>query len=221
MTGPGSAAPGSAGAAGPGSGGPGLTVVLATANPDKAAEIAAILAGPAPVEVLARPPGIPDVEETGDTLVANARLKARAVAAAAGRPAMADDTGLEVHALGGAPGVYSARYAGEGASYADNVAKLLAELGALPGGGGGRRARFRTVALVAWPDGREVVAEGTVEGRIATTARGGHGFGYDPVFVPDEGDGRTFAEMAPEEKHAVSHRGRAFRALAGLLADRP
>ena len=157
------------------------------------------------------------MEETGDTLEANARLKARAVAAAAGLPAMADDTGLEVDALGGAPGVYSARYAGEGATYADNVAKLLDELGSLPGGGGARRARFRTVALVAWPDGREVAAEGTVEGRIAAVARGGGGFGYDPVFVPDEGGGRTFAEMAAGEKHAVSHRGRAFRALAAAL----
>ncbi|MGH9091895.1 MAG: RdgB/HAM1 family non-canonical purine NTP pyrophosphatase, partial [Acidimicrobiales bacterium] len=199
--------------------GSGLTVVLATANPDKAAEIAAIMGGAAPVAILPRPSGLADVEETGDTLEANARLKARAVATAAGLPAMADDTGLEVDALGGAPGVYSARYAGEGATYADNVAKLLDELASLPGGGGARRARFRTVALVAWPDGREVVAEGTVEGRIAAAARGGGGFGYDPVFEPDEADGRTFAEMTAGEKHAVSHRGRAFRALAARLAE--
>jgi XTP/dITP diphosphohydrolase len=200
---------------------PGLTVVLATANPDKVAEITAILAEAAPVEILPRPAGLADVAETGDTLEANARLKALAVAAAAGHPAMADDTGLEVDALGGAPGVYSARYAGEGVSYADNVAKLLAELGALPDGGGARRARFRTVALVAWPDGREILAEGTVEGRIAAAASGDRGFGYDPVFEPDQGDGRTFAEMTSDEKHAVSHRGRAFRALAALLADLP
>lgn len=210
--------PGTPPAAGPGPT-PGLTVVLATANPDKVAEITAILAEAAPVGILPRPAGLADVEETGDTLEANARLKALAVAAATGRPAMADDTGLEVDALGGAPGVYSARYAGEGVRYADNVAKLLAELGALPDRGGARRARFRTVALVAWPDGREILAEGTVEGRIATVANGDRGFGYDPVFVPDEGDGRTFAEMAPDEKHAVSHRGRAFRALAALLAE--
>lgn len=195
-----------------------LRLVLATANPDKVEEIAAILVGTAAVELLPRPPGLPDVEETGDTLEANARLKARAVAAAAGHPAIADDTGLEVDALGGAPGVYAARYAGEGATYADNVAKLLAELAAA-GGGGRRRARFRTVALAAWPDGREVVAEGTVEGHIADAPRGDHGFGYDPVFVPDEGDGRTFAEMTAAEKYDRSHRGRAFRALARALAD--
>jgi XTP/dITP diphosphohydrolase len=196
-------------------------IVLATANPDKAEEIAAILGATGPLEILPRPAGLAEVDETGETLADNARLKARAVAEAAGLPALADDTGLEVDALGGAPGVWSARYAGEDASYADNVAKLLAELAAQPGGGGARRARFRTVALVAWPDRREILAEGTVEGRIATAARGDRGFGYDPVFVPDEGDGRTFAEMPAEEKHAVSHRGRAFRALAAALAAAP
>ena len=117
--------------------------------------------------------------------------------------------------------MYSARYAGEEASYADNVAKLLAELAALPDGGGARRARFTTVALVAFPDGSEVRAEGVVEGAIAPAARGDHGFGYDPIFVPDTaegGDGRTFAQMGAAEKDAVSHRGRAFRALAQRLA---
>ena len=170
-------------------------------------------------EILPRPADLGDVEETGETLEENARLKARAVALATGRPALADDTGLEVDALGGAPGVWSARYAGDHVTYADNVAKLLAELAGQAGGGGERRARFRTVALVAWPDGQEVRADGTVEGRIATEARGAGGFGYDPVFVPDEGDGRTFAEMNADEKHAVSHRGRAFRALAEALAS--
>jgi XTP/dITP diphosphohydrolase len=192
--------------------------VLATANPDKVAEIAAILGASGTLELQPRPPDVGEVEETGDTLVANARLKARALAGATGRPAVADDTGLEVDPLGGAPGVYSSRYAGEDASYADNVAKLLEELAALAGGGGERRARFKTVALVAYPDGREVWAEGTVEGSIATEARGDGGFGYDPVFVPDEGGGRTFAEMTPEEKHGMSHRGRAFRTLASVLA---
>ncbi|MGP0029160.1 MAG: non-canonical purine NTP pyrophosphatase, partial [Acidimicrobiales bacterium] len=116
--------------------------------------------------------------------------------------------------------VFSARYAGEGATYADNVAKLLAELAARPDGAGARRARFRTVALVAFPDGGEVWAEGAVEGTIAERARGDGGFGYDPVFVPHDGDGRTFAQMGPAEKHAISHRGRAFRSLATALADR-
>jgi XTP/dITP diphosphohydrolase len=197
-----------------------LRLVLASANPDKAAEIAAVLAGALDVELVPRPPEVPDVVEDGATLLDNARLKARALVAATGLPAVADDTGLEVGALGGAPGVYSARYAGEGATYADNVAKLLAELDALPDGGGARAARFRTVALAAFPDGTEVWAEGMVDGTISREARGSAGFGYDPVFVPAEGGGRTFADMTPEAKHAISHRGRAFRVLATMLAGR-
>jgi XTP/dITP diphosphohydrolase len=197
-----------------------LPLVLASANPDKAREITAILSAALPVTLLARPADVPDVVEDGETLLDNARLKARALAAATGTAAVADDTGLEVDALGGAPGVYSARYAGEDATYADNVAKLLRELAGLADGGGSRRARFRTVALVAFPDGAEVWAEGTVEGTISSEARGSHGFGYDPVFVPGGGEGRTFAEMRVEEKDAVSHRGRAFRALASRLAER-
>ncbi|MGH9007651.1 MAG: RdgB/HAM1 family non-canonical purine NTP pyrophosphatase [Acidimicrobiales bacterium] len=193
-----------------------LELVLASANPDKAAEIRSILAAEG-VVVLPRPPEVPDVEETGATLVENARLKAGAVRAATGRAAVSDDTGLEVEALGGAPGVYSARYAGEGATYADNVAKLLAELDRC--GSPNRRARFMAVAFVSFPDGSERHATGQVAGSIATTPRGTGGFGYDPLFVPDEGDGRTFAEMAPDEKHAFSHRGRAFRALALALRD--
>jgi XTP/dITP diphosphohydrolase len=126
---------------------------------------------------------------------------------------VADDTGLEVVALDGAPGVLTARFAGEDATYEDNWRKLLAELG----DGEDRRARWRTVALVTWADGSETWAEGTCDGTIAHAARGSHGFGYDPVFVPDEGDGRTFAELSRAEKNAVSHRGRAFRALATLL----
>ena len=188
-----------------------MRLVLASANPDKAAEIAAILSSH---EVRPRPTEVPDVEETGSTLEENARLKAVALVEATGEAAVADDTGLEVAALDGAPGVYSARYAGEGATYADNVAKLLAALD----GVADRRARFRTVALARFPDGREVLAEGVVDGVIATEARGVAGFGYDPLFVPDGGDGRTFAEMTAAEKHAVSHRGRAFRALGELLA---
>jgi XTP/dITP diphosphohydrolase len=197
-----------------------LRLVLASANPDKVAEIAAVLAGALEVELLPRPPEVPDVVEDGATLLDNARLKARALVAATGLPAVADDTGLEVDALGGVPGVYSARYAGENATYADNVTKLLAELGALPDGGGDRSARFRTVALAAFPDGSEAWAEGAVEGTVAPQPRGSGGFGYDPVFVPAAPGDRTFAEMSPDEKHAVSHRGRAFRALAEKLAAR-
>jgi XTP/dITP diphosphohydrolase len=187
-----------------------MRVVLATANPDKAVEIAAIL-GPA-FELVSRPPEVPDVVEDADTLEGNARLKAAALVAATGEAALADDTGLEVAALDGAPGVYTARFAGEHATYADNVTALLAALHGVED----RRARFRTVALLCHPDGYEVVAEGRVDGTIATVASGTSGFGYDPIFVPD-GDTRTFAEMDPEEKHAISHRGRAFRAMAAVL----
>jgi len=194
-----------------------VEVVLASANPDKAAEIEAILAAAVPDLVAhPRPPAVPEVVEDAPDLVGNARLKAVALCAATGMAAVADDTGLEVDALGGEPGVFSARWAGEGATYADNVAKLLAELSDVPLPA--RTARFRTVALCRFADGREVVAEGTCPGTVPVVAAGAGGFGYDPVFVPDEGDGRTFAEMSPEEKHAVSHRGRAFRALAAALA---
>jgi XTP/dITP diphosphohydrolase len=188
-----------------------MRLVLATANPDKVAEIAALLTQ---VELAPRPTSLPEVDETGQTLEENARLKARAVVEATGEAAVADDTGLEVTALGGAPGVRSSRYAGEDVSYADNVAKLI---GALEGVGD-RRARFRTVALARFPDGREVVAEGAVDGVIAGEPRGDGGFGYDPVFLPQGGDGRSFAEMTPEQKNSLSHRARAFARLADLLA---
>lgn len=190
-----------------------LRLVLATANPDKAREIAALL-GDA-VDLLPRPADVPDVEETGATLEENARLKAAAIAAACGEAAVADDTGLEVDALDGRPGVFAARYAGEGATYADNVAKLLEELDGVEAGE--RTARFRTVAIVCFPDGREIVAQGSVRGFIADEAQGDGGFGYDPVFMPIGGSGRTYAEMSLEEKQALSHRGRAFRALAAKL----
>ncbi|MGH9304351.1 MAG: non-canonical purine NTP pyrophosphatase, partial [Acidimicrobiales bacterium] len=178
---------------------------------------------------------VPEVQETGGTLVENARLKAVALCEATGLPAIADDTGLEVDALGGAPGVFTARFAGEGASYADNVAKLLEELAKIPlsshaggaaaGGttpgeatGHPRSARFRTVAICRFPDGTEVVAQGVVEGEIAEEPRGKSGFGYDPIFVLAGGGGRSFAEMPAAQKNAVSHRGLAFRALAAELA---
>ncbi|HEY1651640.1 MAG TPA: RdgB/HAM1 family non-canonical purine NTP pyrophosphatase [Acidimicrobiales bacterium] len=198
-------------------GGTPLRLVVASANPDKVKEIVAVLSEALDVELVPRPDDVPEVVEDGDTLLDNARLKARALMKATGTAAVADDTGLEVDALGGAPGVFAARYAGEDATYADNVAKLLRELDARGDGGGERRARFKTIALVAFPDGSEVWAEGVVAGRIAASPRGDQGFGYDPVFEPEEGGGRTFAQMRAEEKDAISHRGRAFRALAQKL----
>ena len=194
-----------------------MRLVLATANRDKVAEIAVILGDG--VELSPRPDSVPDVVEDDDTLDGNARLKAVAIVEATGEPAVADDTGLEVDALDGAPGVHSARFAGDGATYADNVAKMLEDLAGHPDPSE-RTARVRTVALVRFPDGREVMAEGVVEGTMATEARGDAGFGYDPLFLPTEGDGRPFAEMTPDEKHAVSHRGRAFRALRDALGPR-
>ncbi len=167
------------------------------------------------IEVLARPPEIADVVEDADTLIGNARLKAEAIMAATGEAALADDTGLEVDALGGAPGVHSARYAGIEHDDDRNVAKLLHELADVPGPD--RTARFRTVLVLVAPDGRELITEGVAEGRIATRRSGVDGFGYDPVFVPDDGDGRTFARMTRAEKAAISHRGRALRALVAAL----
>jgi XTP/dITP diphosphohydrolase len=198
-----------------------VRMVVASANPDKAAEILAILGKVPGLEPVPRPTNVPDVEEDGDTLVDNARLKARALVEATGLPAVADDTGLEVEALGGAPGVYSARYAGDHATYADNVAKLLDELrkaGAIEPEQ--RNAKFRCVALVAYPDGDDIWVAGEVTGHITAAPAGDAGFGYDPVFAPDGLGGRTFAEMDTSEKHEISHRGRAFRALAEHLATK-
>ncbi len=189
------------------------TFVAATANPNKLIEMQAALEGVA--ILLERPVDLGEVPEDGDTLEANARTKAVAVAAAAGAAALADDTGLEVDTLDGAPGVHSARYAGSPADDAANVAKLLAALEHVPPEH--RTARFRTVVVAHWPDGREVLAEGVVEGAIATEPRGSRGFGYDPVFIPSPGE-LTFAEMTLEGKDAISHRGRALRELARLLA---
>lgn len=190
---------------------------LATANPDKAREMVDILSG-AGVHVSARPPDIPDVEETGTTLEANAELKARAIADATGAGAIADDTGLEVDALDGAPGVFTARFAGPNATYAQNCDKLVAELAQTPPDQ--RGARFVTAICVVWPDGSAQTFRGEVEGVITDGPRGSNGFGYDPVFAPLELDGRTFAQMTSEEKHAVSHRARALRAAAAHLASR-
>jgi XTP/dITP diphosphohydrolase len=193
-------------------------LVLATANPDKAREIHEVVeAAGLSLELVPRPADVPDVDETADTLLGNARLKAEALRDATGLPALGDDTGLEVDALGGAPGVRTARFAGEDASYTDNVAKLLADVAAVHRAS--RTARFRTVVVVAWPDGTETVADGTVEGVITDEPRGDGGFGYDPVFAPAGGKGQTFAELPAEKKHAISHRGRALRALAARLRE--
>lgn len=187
--------------------------MLATTNAGKAREIDAILHGAGlDLACVPRPAHVVSVDETGETLEANARLKARAVRDATGEATIADDTGLEVDALDGAPGVRSARFAGPDATDDDNVTLLLARLDRVPLER--RRARFVTVAVAAFPDGRELAAIGTAEGTIASARRGTHGFGYDPVFLPDAGDGRTFAELAPAEKDACSHRGAAFRTLA-------
>ena len=189
-------------------------LVIASANPDKVAEIAIVLEGLA--VLIPRPEGMPDVIEDGDDLEDNARLKAVAVCEFAGKPSVADDTGLEIDALDGAPGVHSARFAGDGATYQQNVEKVLTDLDGVQMGR--RTARFKTVAIVRYPDGRELIANGTVEGHIAQNPSGEEGFGYDPIFVPVEGDGSTFAQMG-EEKHRFSHRGRAFRNLGYILGE--
>lgn len=204
--------------------GPAARFVLATTNPNKAREIREIFsrAGFA-AQLLDRPASVPEVEETEPTLLGNARLKAAALVEATGLPAIAEDSGIEVAALGGAPGVRSARYAGEPPDDQANVDQVLSEMRHLHDPGE-RRARFVTVAVAVWPGGRELVAEGVVEGWVAPGRRGSGGFGYDPVFVPVEGDGRTFGEMeeaSPGSKHALSHRGRAFRALAAAFVASP
>jgi XTP/dITP diphosphohydrolase len=196
-------------------------LVLATGNAHKVAEIAEILTG---WTVDARDP---EVEETGTTFEENALLKARAVAAtlprAAAAPtsvpqsdavvAVADDSGIEIDALGGAPGIHSARWTAE----SDWIPRVLRELADVPEGE--RGCRYVCAAAAVWPDGREVVLRGTVEGQVALAPRGTGGFGYDPIMVPVEADGRTFAEMTDAEKHTLSHRGRAFRALAPHLSS--
>lgn len=239
-----------------------LRLVAATANPDKLREIEAILSAGAPgdrapansepgdsapgasapgagIILLARPDNVPIPEEDAPTMEGNARIKARCIADATGQPAVADDTGLEVAALGGAPGVHSARYAGPDASYRDNVAALLSALADVPPSE--RQARFRTVALVRAPDGTEVMAQGTLEGSIALAPRGEGGFGYDPVFVPDqfgraeqseradqfgraeqlaeqsEAEPPTLAQLTDDQKNSISARGMAFRNLVREL----
>ena len=218
-----------------------VPLVLATANADKVREILEVFTERFGIAFVAQPlefdavtyghvmapaaraesllgvalAARPDMDETADTLAGNARIKAEGLRAVTGATCIADDTGLVVDALGGAPGVHSARYAGPSGEYSANVAKLLRELEATPPLG--RTARFLTVIHGARADGGEFVVDGAVEGTITSEPRGAGTFGYDPVFVPVDGDGRTFAEMAPTEKHALSHRGRAVRALLDLL----
>ena len=175
-----------------------MRFVLATTNAGKAREIDAIFhAAGLDVGCVPRPADVAPVDETGDSLEANARLKARAVRDATGEATIADDTGLEVAALGGAPGVHSARYAGPDATDDDNVTLLLSRLEGVPLEN--RRARFVTVAAAAFPDGRELAAIGTADGTITRARRGSRGFGYDAVFRPDAGDGLTFAELSLAE----------------------
>jgi len=187
--------------------------ILGSGNRHKFDEVAALLAA-APIELRPLPAGFAMPEETGATLLANARLKARAVAAATGALALADDTGLEVDALGGEPGVRSSRYAGEHVTYADNNRLLLERLRGIHGVN--RRARFRCVLVLADAAGKEVTAEGKVEGFILDEPRGEAGFGYDPLFLPEGGE-RTLAELTAAEKNALSHRARAAEALLASL----
>ncbi len=224
-----------------------MKAIAATANPDKLREILAILKTlwGSDAEILPRPEYIPETEETGKTLEENALLKAREVLAGflenargsedrdkgssksggtgpdAGSKkwaqeliVIADDTGLEVDALGGRPGIHTARFAGENASYAENVKKLMADMD----GQKNRKARFATAAVALFSDGRQVCVRGTIEGKIAETPRGSGGFGYDIVFIPNEGGGRTFAEMGSAQKNTLSHRARALAELTDKLA---
>jgi XTP/dITP diphosphohydrolase len=181
-------------------------LVIASRNDDKVSEIESVLTHAGVADSVVRGLDWPEVEETGATLEENALLKARVVADVTGLPALGDDTGLEVTALGGRPGVRTARYAGESATYEDNYRKLLLEMSGIES----REACFRTVVALVFPDGTEIVASGQVDGLIADEPRGSFGFGYDPVF---EVAGKTLGEIPEEEKNQMSHRARALRSL--------
>lgn len=181
-------------------------LVVASKNPDKVTEIESVVEPSGLAGEIVRGLDWPDVHETGATLEENALLKARAVVESTGLPVIADDTGLEVAALAGAPGVRTARFAGPEATYEQNVAHMLDSMTGVED----RAARFRTVVALVFPDGVEIVAEGSLEGRITDHPRGDDGFGYDPIF---EVDGTTLAEMGLEAKNRLSHRARALRAL--------
>jgi XTP/dITP diphosphohydrolase len=192
---------------------PALRAVLSTRNPHKLRELGVLLA---PIELEPLPDEVQLPPETGTTFADNALIKARAAAVATGRISIADDSGIEAAALGGAPGVYSARYAGEHASDEENLAKLMREVPAE----GDRRVVYVCALAYVEPGGREEVVHGRCEGTLAHERRGDEGFGYDPAFVPDDYDGaRTMAELIPAEKDAISHRGRAARALLERLAQ--
>jgi XTP/dITP diphosphohydrolase len=223
---------GGGGVAGPAGGRLPPRIAIASRNAGKVREILAICADWPVAWVTDGDRGWPSVEETGVTYLENARLKAHAVAAVARVPAIADDSGIEVDALGGEPGPRSARFAGLHASDADNLALLIERIRAVPPSE--RTARYRCVAVCAWPSGREIAAEATCEGRLILEPRGSGGFGYDPIFVPTLAPGlgggalgpdpqgstgrhRTMAELAPEEKDAISHRGLAMRSLRRLM----
>ena len=195
-----------------------MNLVLATNNDDKIKEIKYLLED-LPVTIFSRSDFLefPDVEETGQTLKENALLKAKAVAEFCDMPALADDTGLEVDALDGAPGIYSARYAGDNVSYADNVNKLIKEMKNVPQEK--RSARFRCVIAIDWNDGNIETVEGLCEGFITEDIQGDRGFGYDPVFYYPPKDKR-FSQMTIEEKNMVSHRGLALQNMVGLIMEK-
>lgn len=191
-------------------------LLIATKNRGKVREYQELLAGlPLEITFPAEEGYWLEVEESGETFEENACLKARAFARHSGLLTLADDSGLEVDALGGAPGVYSARYAGPGASDADRYRKLLADLAEVPEDQ--RSARFRCVIAVAWPDGRVETAAGACEGQIGFEPRGDYGFGYDPVFIVAGQGGKTMAELAPDVKNRISHRARAVDAVRPIL----
>jgi len=191
-------------------------LVLATRNRNKVIELVALLGDLGiTIRTLDEFPDAPDVVEDGDTCEANAIKKARAIADSTGLPAVADDTGLEVDALGGRPGVYAARYAGEDATYEDNCRKLLLELTDVPREQ--RAARFLTVAAIALPSDGIRVAQGTLEGVIAEEASGTLGFGYDPVFLIPE-LGKTLAQLSADQKNTISHRAKAFAKVREMLS---
>jgi len=192
-------------------------IVLATRNRHKRDELAALLSDlDVRIRTMDEFPNVPEVVEDGETCQANAIKKAKTVAAATGMSAVADDTGLEVDALGGRPGVYAARYAGEQATYEDNWLKLLRELKGVPLAR--RTARFITVAAIASPEGDVQVAQGILDGQIAEEPSGSKGFGYDPVFLLPE-SGKTLAELSAEEKNRISHRAKAFAQVRQLLQN--
>jgi XTP/dITP diphosphohydrolase len=197
-------------------------LVLASHNPGKLAELEALLSPDGVAVVSSRELGLREPDETGVTFADNARLKAHAAAQASGLPALADDSGLEVRGLGGAPGVRSARWAGPERDFEKAMVRVRDALARRFGdfARADRRAAFVAVLCLAWPDGHEELAEGRVEGALVDPPRGAGGFGYDPMFAP-EGWSRTFGEMTPEQKQELSHRARALRRLLAMCFEQP